>query len=92
MGFGSRSVRRRATFCTRCCARPWWSACGIAAGLWVTAAKLSVIGSFAYAGDISNAPLFALIAAFMFGVAGLAAYIPARRATLVDPTESLCSE
>jgi putative ABC transport system permease protein len=65
---------------------------GIAVGLWVTASKVRLVGSVAYAGDVYNAPLFALVAAFMFGVAALAAYIPARRATRVDPTESLRSE
>jgi putative ABC transport system permease protein len=63
---------------------------GIAAGLWVVASKVSVLSPLG--GDIYNAPLFALVAAFMFGVAALAAFIPARRATRVDPTESLRSE
>jgi putative ABC transport system permease protein len=65
---------------------------GIAVGLWVTASKVRLVGSFAFAADVYNAPLFAVVAAFMFGVAALAAYIPARRATKVDPTESLRSE
>jgi len=65
---------------------------GIAAGLWIVQSKISVIGSFASGGDVYNALLFAVISAFMFGVAALAAYIPARRATRIDPTESLRSE
>jgi putative ABC transport system permease protein len=65
---------------------------GIAFGLFLVWAYMSPLQSFAYEGDIHNALLFAGIALFMFGVAALSAFIPARRATLVDPTESLRSE
>jgi putative ABC transport system permease protein len=66
--------------------------CGIAFGLFLVLGFISPLQSFAYEGDIHNAILFAEIALFMFAVAGVSAFIPARRATRVDPTESLRSE
>jgi putative ABC transport system permease protein len=65
---------------------------GIAFGLFIVWALMSPIQSFAYAGDTHDSILFAGIALFMFAAAGLSAFVPARRATLVDPTESLRSE
>jgi putative ABC transport system permease protein len=65
---------------------------GIAFGLLLVMRFMSPLQSFAYAGDTHDSVLFAEIALVMFGVAGLSAFIPARRATLVDPTESLRSE
>jgi putative ABC transport system permease protein len=65
---------------------------GIALGLYVTASRLRLVASFAVGGDVYNSPLFAVISLLMFGIAALAAFIPARRATRVDPTESLRSE
>ena len=65
---------------------------GIAFGLLLVMRFLSPLQNFAYAGDIHDSLLFAEISLFMLGVAGLSAFIPARRATRVDPTEALRSE
>lgn len=65
---------------------------GIALGLYFTKNSVMLIGQLSSGWDVYNAPLFAVVAAFLFGVALLAAFIPARRATLLDPTESLRSE
>ncbi|HEY4306119.1 MAG TPA: FtsX-like permease family protein [Gemmatimonadaceae bacterium] len=65
---------------------------GLAFGLTLVMLFMSPLQSFAYAGDTHDSVLFSEIALCMFGVAGLSAFIPARRATLVDPTESLRSE
>jgi len=58
---------------------------GIAIGLLITKYGVRLLPSV----DIYNAPLFAGVALFLFGVAAMSAYVPARRATKVDPTESL---
>jgi putative ABC transport system permease protein len=66
--------------------------CGIALGLLLVKEFLAPLQNFAYDGDIHDALLFAEISLFMFAVAGLSAFLPARRATRVDPTEALRSE
>ncbi len=63
---------------------------GMAAGLFVT--KYGVRPLQTFGADIYDAPLFAAVAIFMTGVAATSAFIPALRATRVDPTESLRSE
>jgi ABC-type lipoprotein release transport system permease subunit len=51
----------------------------------------AALGTFAL-DEIYNAPLFAGAAAFLFLIAAASAFIPALRATRVDPTESLRNE
>ncbi len=65
---------------------------GIALGLYFTKYGVMLIGQLSDGWDVYNAPLFAAVAAFLFGVALFAAFLPARRATLLDPTEALRSE
>jgi ABC-type antimicrobial peptide transport system permease subunit len=65
---------------------------GIAFGLALVYAFIHPVQAVAYAGDIYDSVLFGAIAFGVFAAAGVSAYIPARRATLVDPTESLRSE
>jgi predicted permease len=64
---------------------------GIAVGLFVTKYGVQSLGTFAL-DEIYNAPLFAGAAAFLFLIAAASAFIPALRATRVDPTESLRNE
>ncbi len=66
--------------------------CGVALGLYFTKNGVMLVGQLSDGWDVFNAPLFAGVAAFLFGVALLAAFVPARRATLLDPTEALRSE
>jgi putative ABC transport system permease protein len=65
---------------------------GVALGLYFTKGGVMLVGQLSDGWDVYNAPLFAVVAMFLFAVALLAAFVPARRATLLDPTESLRSE
>lgn len=65
---------------------------GIAAGLLFTKWGVPLVGQLTQEYDIYNAPLFAVVALALFAVVAASAFMPARRATLVDPTESLRSE
>lgn len=66
---------------------------GIAVGLLFTKYTVLWLGQyFGGANDGYNAPLFALIAAFLFAIAVVAAFLPAFRATRIDPVEALRHE
>lgn len=63
---------------------------GIAVGLLVTAWSAGLLRAFLFSDyDRYDSPLFALTALFLFVVAWTASYIPARRATRIDPVEAL---
>jgi putative ABC transport system permease protein len=65
---------------------------GVALGLLATKYGVPLLQSFVFEDDLYNAPLFAGAALFLVTAAGIAAYVPALRATRVDPTESLRCE
>ncbi|HXT04847.1 MAG TPA: FtsX-like permease family protein, partial [Casimicrobiaceae bacterium] len=65
---------------------------GIAVGLWLTKSSIWWVRSFAIEDDAYNAPLFAAMALILFTVAVTAAFVPALRATRIDPVESLRNE
>lgn len=63
---------------------------GIAVGLLVTAWSAGLLRAFLFSDyDRYDSPLFALTALFLFLVAWTASYIPARRATRINPVEAL---
>lgn len=65
---------------------------GLALGLLATKYGVPLLKTFAMEDDLYNAPLFAVAGICLIATAAISAFIPARRATLVDPTESLRSE
>jgi putative ABC transport system permease protein len=65
---------------------------GIAAGLAGAAALARLIDSLWVGVDANDPLVFALVPAVLAGVALLAAYLPARRATRVDPIIALRSD
>jgi ABC-type antimicrobial peptide transport system permease subunit len=64
---------------------------GAAGGLLLTKYGVALLGDVASV-DLYNAPLFAAVAGGIVGVAAVSAFVPALRATRIDPTESLRSE
>lgn len=63
---------------------------GIAIGLLITAWSAGLLRAFLFSDyDRYDSPLFALTALLLFVVAWTASYIPARRATRIDPVEAL---
>ncbi|HMA25838.1 MAG TPA: FtsX-like permease family protein, partial [Gemmatimonadaceae bacterium] len=65
---------------------------GIALGLLLTKLTAHWLQAFAFENDLYDAPMFAVVAILLFGVAVLAAVVPALRATRINPVESLRSE
>ncbi|HJQ21359.1 MAG TPA: FtsX-like permease family protein [Gemmatimonadaceae bacterium] len=65
---------------------------GLAFGLLFTKYTVWWLGQFLEDDVGYNAPLFALIATLLFAVATFAAFIPAWRATRIDPVEALRHE
>jgi len=63
--------------------------CGIAIGLGVAAIVTRLLTSFLYGVSTSDGLTFAAIPVVLALVAGIACYIPARRATKVDPLVAL---
>ena len=63
--------------------------CGIAIGLGVAAVVTRLLTSFLYGVSTSDGITFAAIPIVLALVAGIACYIPARRATKVDPLVAL---
>jgi ABC-type antimicrobial peptide transport system permease subunit len=64
---------------------------GAAGGLLLTKYGVALLGDIASV-DLYNAPLFAVVATGIVGVAAVSALVPALRATRIDPTESLRAE
>jgi putative ABC transport system permease protein len=67
-------------------------ALGVAAGLAGAAASTRVIASFLFETTPVDAPTFAAVAVCLAAAAIVAAWIPARRAALVDPIAALRAE
>jgi predicted permease len=65
---------------------------GVAAGLLAAFAATRALGSLLFGVAAVDAPTFAAMASLMLAIGGLAAYVPARRASRVDPCESLRSD
>ena len=65
---------------------------GMALGLLLAKYIVGWLGAFSWGWDVYNAPLYAVVGMFLFGVATLAAYVPALRATRIDPVDALRHE
>lgn len=66
---------------------------GIAVGLLITAKSAGLLRAFLFSEyDRHDSPLFAAVALVLFGVAWTASFIPARRATRINPIEALRNE
>jgi ABC-type antimicrobial peptide transport system permease subunit len=62
---------------------------GIVAGLVVSASTASMMASLLYGVRPHDPAVFLIVPLLLFAVAALASYIPARRATRVDPMRAL---
>ena len=62
---------------------------GIVAGLVVSASTASIMSSLLYGVRPRDPAVFLIVPLLLFAIAGLASYLPARRATKVDPLIAL---
>jgi ABC-type antimicrobial peptide transport system permease subunit len=67
-------------------------ALGVAIGLAAAFVATRALGGLLYGVTAVDGPTFAAMASLMLGIGGLAAYVPAHRASRVDPCESLRSD
>src|SRR5262249_19276589 len=67
-------------------------ALGVAAGLSAALAATRALGELLYGVPAVDVPTFAAMSVLMLAIGGLAAYVPAHRASRVDPCESLRSD
>ena len=67
----------------------WLALIGVAIGAGVSLAVTRVVRSYLYGVSVTDPLTFIGIALLLIGVAVLACYVPARRATRVDPLEAL---
>ena len=65
---------------------------GTAAGIAVTAAISRLLRSFLYNVSTLDPLIFSAVAAILTMIAMAASYLPARRATQIEPTEALRAE
>ena len=70
----------------------WQTGIGVIAGLGLALAAGRALRSMLFGVGPSDPAALAISAAVMFTVAGLAAWLPARRALRIDPTEQLRSD
>jgi len=69
-----------------------WTALGIVIGLVAAFITLRTMSQFLYGIEPTDASTFAGVSTTLFGVAALACYVPARRATRVDPVVAMRPE
>jgi putative ABC transport system permease protein len=62
---------------------------GVAIGLWVALVATRALGGLLFGVAALDGPTFAAMSVLMLVTGGFATYLPARRASLVDPCESL---
>jgi ABC-type antimicrobial peptide transport system permease subunit len=67
-------------------------ALGVGVGLLTAFVATRALGSLLYGVAAVDGPTFAAMSLLMLGIGALAAYVPARRASRVDPCESLRSD
>jgi putative ABC transport system permease protein len=67
----------------------WLAVIGVAIGAGLAFAVTRVVRSYLYDVSVTDPVTFIGIAVLLIGVALLACYVPARRATKVDPLEAL---
>jgi ABC-type antimicrobial peptide transport system permease subunit len=67
-------------------------AVGIVIGITVAVASTRALGSLLFGVDAVDIPTFAGMSASMIAIGLLASYLPARRASNVDPVQSLRGE
>jgi ABC-type antimicrobial peptide transport system permease subunit len=65
---------------------------GAATGLVAALALSRVLGSLLYGVSATDPTTFATVLLALLGIAALASYLPARRASAIDPTEALREE
>jgi putative ABC transport system permease protein len=65
---------------------------GVAVGLAAAFAATRALGGLLYGVAAVDGPTFAAMSVLMLAIGGLAAYVPAHRASRVDPSESLRSD
>ena len=65
---------------------------GVSIGLVAAAGATRLMASLLYDVQAVDPLTYAAVAAGLIGVAALASYLPARRASAVDPAESLAAE
>jgi predicted permease len=66
--------------------------CGVALGLFASAAVTKTMRNLLFGVNPTDPPTFAAVASLLIAVAALACWIPARRATKVDPLVALRNE
>lgn len=69
-----------------------WALVGIAIGLAGAWVLTRVLSGFLYGISATDPPTFAAVIVFLLAVTTLASYLPARRATRIDPVEALRHE
>ena len=65
---------------------------GVGVGLLGAFASAGVLGSVVLGADEGHPAVYALVASVLLGLAAFASYLPARRATRIDPVEALRPE
>jgi ABC-type antimicrobial peptide transport system permease subunit len=65
---------------------------GVAVGATAAAAGTRALDRLLFGVEPVDVPTFLLMSAAMLAIVGLASYLPARRASRVDPMESLRSD